>query len=258
MDNEVVLSKLDELRRSMEAFNETLDRVRYDDFKTAFCEQIQDIFGRHSRKLFDSGMEAMSEFSSCAHKKECMESLERTWKDVLAAFRRDDMLGALMSLEDAEARLTYDDLMCADKRCNRYTLDTLHQINALVSISDNLKFRNYIQPETSFTRLTSNGRLTSRQAAERKEPTSVEVADMVSMLANPWRLEILKLLSQQEQSFSDMSKALDLKTGHLQFHLKVLQGSGCIKNNARRRMYSITLKGSTALDGVQGLANRLL
>jgi DNA-binding HxlR family transcriptional regulator len=258
MENEAVLTKLDELRKSMEAFNESLDRVRYDDFKTAFYEQIQNIFGRHSKTLFDSGMEAMSEFSSCVHKKECMVNFERSRKEVLAAFQRDDMHGALMVLEDAEAQLTYDDSMCTDKRCSHYTMDTLHQIKALFSISDNLKFRNYIQPETSFSRLTSNGRLTNHRAAERKEPTSVEVADTISILANPWRLEVLKLLAQQEQSFSDMSKALDLKTGHLQFHLKVLQEAGCIKNNPRRRMYSITLKGSTALDGIQGLADRLL
>jgi DNA-binding HxlR family transcriptional regulator len=168
------------------------------------------------------------------------------------------MHGALMVLEDTEARLTYDDSLCTDKRCSRYTLDTLHQIKALFSISDNLKFRNYIQPETSFSRLTSNGRLISHHASEKREATSVEVADLISMLANPWRLEVLRLLSQEEQSFSDISKALDLKTGHLQFHLKVLQEAGCIKNNPRRRMYSITLKGSTALDGVLGLANRLL
>ncbi len=258
MENETVLTKLDELRRNMEAFNDTLDRVRYDDFKTAFYEQIQTIFGRHSKTLFDSSMEAMSEFSACINKEECMGSFERTRKGVLAAFQRDDMHSALMVLEDAEAQLTYNDSMCTDKRCSRYTLDTLHQIKALFSISDNLKFRNYIQPETSFSRLTANGRLTNHWAVEKEEPTSEEVADLVAMLANHWRLEILKLLVHQEQCFSDMSKALDLKTGHLQFHLRVLMEAGCIKNNPRRRMYSVTLKGSTALDGIQGLANRLI
>jgi DNA-binding transcriptional ArsR family regulator len=257
MENEPVLSKLDELRKSVEAFNETLDRVRYDDFKMAFYEQIQALFGRHSRTLFDSGMEAMDEFSSCTHKKECMENLERTRREVFAAFQRDDMPGAVMVLEDEEACLTYDRSMCTDQRCSRFTLDTLRQIKALFSISDNLKFRNYIQPETSYTRFTSNGRIATRMETEKEELTSAEVADIVSTLAHPWRLEILKLLSQNEQSFSDISSALNLKTGHLQFHLKVLRENGFIKNNARRRMYSITLKGTTALDGITGLADRL-
>ncbi len=253
MENEAVLTKLDELRKSMEAFNDTLDRVRYDDFKTVFYEHIQNIFGRHSKMLFDSGMDAMSEFSSCVNRKECMASFERSRKEVLAAFQRDDMHGALMVLEDAEAQLTYDNSICTDKRCSRYTMDTLRQIKALFSISDNLKFRNYIQPETSFSRLTFNGRLTNHWAAERKEPTSMEVAAAISMLANSWRLEVLKLLAQQEQSFSDMSKALDLKTGHLQFHLRVLQEAGCIKNNSRRRMYSITVEGQHCLGWRSGL-----
>ncbi len=85
----------------------------------------------------------------------------------------------------------------------------------------------------------------------------MEIADTFSILANHHRLEILKILSKQEQSFSAMSKALDLKTGHLQFHLKALQRAGFIKNNRRRRTYSMTLRGTTALDGIQGLAERL-
>lgn len=256
MENEAVLTKLDELRKSMEAFNQSLDRVRYDEFKTAFYEQIQGIFARHGDTLLESGMETMSEFSSCNCKRECMMDMVRLRDETLGAFRRDDLTGALLVLEAEESRLTGEGSPCTDRRCSRYTLDTIHQIKALFSISDNLKFRNYIQPETSFTKL-SPGRPLTRSGRERKERTPTEIANALTPLSNPWRVEILKLLSLHDRSFSEMSKALDLKTGHLQFHLRVLQKSGLIKNNSRRRVYSISVKGSAALDGVQALVERL-
>ncbi len=194
MDNETILSKLNEIRTSMESFKETLDPIRYEDFKTAFCEQVQNIFGEHSRTLFDSGIETMNEYSSCVNKRECIEALDLTRNEVIAAFQRDDMYSGMVALEDAEGRLTLIVLYVRTRDVPRYTLDTLHQIQALLSIADNLKVRNYIQPETSFTRLSSNGRIFGKKTQERKEPTSTEVADMVSTLANPLRLEILKML----------------------------------------------------------------
>ncbi len=78
MKDDTILSKLNEIRNSMEEFKDSLDPVRYEDFKSAFCEQVQNIFGEHSRSLFKSGIETMSEFSSCINKKECIESMDLT------------------------------------------------------------------------------------------------------------------------------------------------------------------------------------
>jgi len=68
------------------------------------------------------------------------------------------------------------------------------------------------------------------------------------------------MVSHQEMGFTQISKALGLRTGHLQFHLKALKDAGYVRSSRRRRSYMITEKGIAALDGLnklfQGLSEK--
>jgi len=236
----------------MESFNETLLKVRYDDYKKALSEQIQIIFGDNSSTLFESGMERMQDLSQCPAKDECLSRLTEMRKDTLAAFQREDIGSSLTILEETEGGFVGKHSPCKDKKCSRATIEMIHEIKVLFSISDNFMFRNYIQPETGFTRLSSQGRFfTDHRRTKESELPSEDIARLLGPLSNPFRIEALKMLSIGEKSFTEISRGLDLQTGHLQFHLKVLTEVGYIRNNKRRRTYSITEKGLTALDGLQ-------
>ena len=252
------MAKLEEIRRSMESFNDALNRVRYDDYKKALYEQIQSIFGENSNTIFDSGRQRIAESSSCENKEECTQRLDEMREDTLVAFQREDIGGAMNILEEMEADLTGKGTPCRDRKCSRSTLEMMHQIKVLFSISDNLMFRDYIQPETGFSRLSSQGHFFSDH--RRKQPSELEakvVSELIAPLSNHYRIEILKMLAREEMSFTAISRALDLKTGHLQFHLKVLREADYIRANRRRRSYSVTAKGLTALEGLQRFAEGL-
>jgi DNA-binding transcriptional ArsR family regulator len=250
-EKEEVLTKLDEISKSIESFNESLIRVRYDDYKRALSEQIQSVFGDNSGTLFDSGLEMIRSSSSCQNKASCIEHMCDMREETMAAFGREDIMEAMMILEDTEGELACDRSPCRDEECSDRTIEMIHHIKVLFSISDNLMFRNYIQPETGFTRLSSKGRFFSehRRSTEQELP-SEEVSKMIGPLANPYRIEILKMVSQKEMGFTQISKSLGLKTGHLQFHLKALKDAGYVRSSRHRRSYSITAKGIAALEGL--------
>lgn len=253
-ESDELLNRLDEIRRSMESFNDTLIRVRYDDYKRALAEQIQSIFGDNSGTLFDTGLEKINKFSKCPNKVECISQMQGMRDDTLAAFEREDISGAMMILEDTEAELACDRSPCKDKGCSQETIEMIHHIKILFSISDNLMFRNYIQPETGFVRLSSQGRFFSehRRTMEPDMPAK-ELSMLIDPLSNPYRIEVLKMLSREEMSFTTISRMLNLKTGHLQFHLRALKKAGYISSSRRRRVYSITSRGLSALEWMQQL-----
>jgi DNA-binding IclR family transcriptional regulator len=70
-------------------------------------------------------------------------------------------------------------------------------------------------------------------------------------------MSILMLLSREDESLTGLSKSLGLQKGHLQFHLKILLEPGFINYDRKSRLYSITAKGSTALDGIGRLVESL-
>ena len=252
MKDDALLSKLEEIRRSMASFNEAMVRVRYDDYKSALFEQIQEIFGDNSSSLLDSGMKRIHERSTCPNKKECARRMESLRKDTNEAFGREDISGAILTLEDAEADLACEGSLCEDRKCSKGAIEIIHQAKLLFNISDNLMFRNYIQPETGFTRLSSQGKFfTDHRRTSIEELSAEQACDLIIPLSNPLRIEVLKMLAREEHAFSEISRALNLKTGHLQFHLKSLKNAGYIRSNRKRRMYSITSRGLTALEGLQ-------
>lgn len=253
-EKEEVLTKLDEISRSIESFNESLIRVRYDDYKRALSEQIQSVFGDNSGTLFDSGLDRIRSSSKCTSKTSCVKHMSAMRDDTLAAFEREDITGAMLILEDTEGELASDRSPCKDEECSNSTIEMIHHIKVLFSISDNLMFRSYIQPETGFTRLSSQGRFFAehRRSIETDIP-SEEVANLIAPLANSYRIEILKMVLHHETSFTQISRNLGLRTGHLQFHIKALKEAGYVRSNRRRRTYSITAKGIAALEGLNKL-----
>jgi DNA-binding HxlR family transcriptional regulator len=62
-------------------------------------------------------------------------------------------------------------------------------------------------------------------------------------LGNDSRLKILSIVYEGKKSFSELSKIVDLKAGHLAFHLKKLVNAKLIAQEASKGDYIITQKG---------------
>lgn len=66
-------------------------------------------------------------------------------------------------------------------------------------------------------------------------------------LSNPTRLKILATIYEGKKSFSELSKIVNLKSGHLVFHLKKLANAKLITQEASKGDYIITKKGLTLI-----------
>jgi DNA-binding MarR family transcriptional regulator len=56
---------------------------------------------------------------------------------------------------------------------------------------------------------------------------------------------------------TQQQNAVELKTGHLQFHLRALMDAGLVALDRRRHRYSLTERGATALGCAEDMASRL-
>ncbi len=73
------------------------------------------------------------------------------------------------------------------------------------------------------------------------------VENLLGPLANPLRLKILISLDEGKKNFSKLSQKMDLKGGHLIFHLKKLLDSKLIAQEDNKGDYIITPKGADAI-----------
>lgn len=73
------------------------------------------------------------------------------------------------------------------------------------------------------------------------------VQNLFEPLGNDSRLKILASVCEGKKSFSELSKIVDLKAGHLTFHLKKLVNAKLIAQEASKGDYIITQKGLTLI-----------
>jgi DNA-binding transcriptional ArsR family regulator len=83
------------------------------------------------------------------------------------------------------------------------------------------------------------------------------VKDLLEPVANVQRFEILKALSVQTRTFSDISQMTGLRGGNLLFHIRKLTEAGMILQRHERGDYIITDKGYKTLMAISELSRRV-
>lgn len=73
------------------------------------------------------------------------------------------------------------------------------------------------------------------------------VQALVDPIANPQRLEIMKMMVDEPRNYSALSAGTGLKGGNLLFHLRRLTVAGMISQNDERGDYRLTQKGNSVL-----------
>ncbi|HVO78363.1 MAG TPA: winged helix-turn-helix domain-containing protein [Methanomassiliicoccales archaeon] len=71
--------------------------------------------------------------------------------------------------------------------------------------------------------------------------------EVLDPVANPQRLELMKLLLDHPQGYSALSSQTGLKGGNLLFHLQKLSSTGMVIQSQERGEYSLTDKGNKVL-----------
>jgi len=85
-----------------------------------------------------------------------------------------------------------------------------------------------------------------------------EVAETLSVLSNPDRLELLKLLYERDRYFGELEDILEIGPSSLRHHLSRLMDAGLVRQERSRGKYIITRRGIAALILSSYLHRRIL
>jgi DNA-binding transcriptional ArsR family regulator len=246
MVDDAVLREILELKKDLGSYNDRLIELRYQDFKSAFTDQMRQIVSEEGLRSFDLGLQTMDSKSDCASRTDCMKLLSSVIESSIQALNQDDLGKAMAILEDAERTVVCKIEKCPDKACSTAAGESIRKAKAVLMV---------------YRRLT--GEMSSRKtvialaASPSGEVTPEQVEDALSPLANARRIEILRLLSAGDRSLSDISKELKLKTGHLLFHIKALKEAGLVSQDRRTKQYRLTGKGAAALRSSYEMATEI-
>ena len=244
MEDDAVIRQLGSIKKDLADYNESIHNLRYDDFKSFFGEQLQQAISETSLNFSATELEKMKT-SRCTKKAQCILYLRGIMDETVAAFNNDDLATALKNLNNLDSIIKGARSPCLDHQCLQSVSDMIIQVKAILDISERLRFRKV----TLEKRRNGEDGMPDGAVLDRVEKT-------IGPLSNRWRIVIMSDLSQGGKSFTNLSQSLGLKTGHLQFHLKMLKDAGYVGNDSNHN-YALTDKGATALKGINELVLRL-
>ena len=170
--------------------------------------------------------------------------LVQAYEEAIELVKGEDQEGAMALINGIETTICSDSSPCLDPGCSTKAAGAVRDVKALLSSYFT------IRPKL----LQGSRELVCLKGKEQDVEFSPEdVERVIAPLSNSWRLTILRILRQHECTMSEIGKALNMKTGHLQFHMRALKEAGYITSERRRRTYSITEKGEKAIHGLTAL-----
>ncbi len=246
MTSQDMIEEIRSLRSEMGTLGDHIVRLRYADIKSAFLEQIRIAVGEEGRRTFRSDAPVLSAASQCELKTICLSKLEGAVDKASDRFMRDDIEGAMKILDSVEDLISGECSSCQDVECSRSANETIRRVRAVMMVYHGLMER--FGPGQS---------MADAPAAPREAVSPEQAEEALDPLANAWRIKVLMTLRRGEHSLSELGRAVELRTGHLQFHLRGLIEAGYVEQDRRKHLYRITERGNAALRWTEDLVNRL-
>ena len=220
----------DEVRR----MGRSIYKVREEDVRWAFCEQIRPILMEKVKKWFDSAaMDGMSGRTNPALESSLYDLIER----FSIIFQRFGPEQAAATLEQGMAEVRSRFRPVEGDPADSIIIGLEEQMGEYLAISKALR----ADEKTGVV-------------AEAIEPIAAATVEaLLSPLSSAVRYELMVTLKEKERGLSELSRTLKLQKGHLQFHVKALLSSDYIGMDRTTRQYYLTQKGVTALKGIEGL-----
>lgn len=239
MSNGSLQEQLDVLRSEVRALGSSVAGIKREDFARAYAEQIRSI-------LLERIDRALAEMVDAGGREEARSRLVEMVDRSVASYQVGSKEQALSVLDEFQEEIVNGTAPFNDRRYSRLAQDLIRQI------------RSYLELEKIVNKPTQSVLGDPRAPTATKEVLSPVAAEKaLAPLASSWRMNILMLLSMDSRSLAELSKELGVQKGHLQFHLRSLSNADYIRYDRRTHLYSLTERGSIALDGVAELVGRL-
>lgn len=223
----------DDLREQIEALRSEVRRLN-DSFVSLRDEDVRRVFAQQVRPVLVERIDRELGWPRAAGSGECRGALVEWTDAVLDAFERGGRSGGVRFLERNGAH-------GALRACGTPEADPLaDELEALM--------RSYLDSYGSALRFPGAA---PERGTEALSPEGVEAA--LGPLSNAIRITILQHLSRESEGLASLSRAVGLQKGHLQFHLRSLLGAGYIEYDRKSRLYLLSPRGRSALDGLARL-----
>jgi DNA-binding transcriptional ArsR family regulator len=236
--NEDIQGQLESLLNEVRLLSSSFVHLRQDDFRVVFGEQIGPILKERVERFFDG----LKKGPGDNHLK---SSLDDLIEEYLSAFQQNGPGAAASLLDEFERSLPRAAFIKGVER-TRFVTGLVGQMRDYLVLSERVSHR--AEPD----------RWTIKPSADSNRSLSASAVEgVLAPLASARRVEILMMLSGDNDSLAGLSKRLSLKKGHLQFHLNVLVKAGHVIYDRKSHLYSISTKGKRALEGLAALVDLL-
>jgi len=238
-----MINRLERLEGDLESMRSSIFTIRGEEFKRLVLKEVQGVFEEYSEREVMDRIGCMDDILHCSKRRFCMSATTSNVEAASLAFLKGDLDRTFTILSNLENNARTGKEECEAGECHDYVLSMISEIKTVFTLAGRIVTR--VQDLSLGV-----------QTFEGLDPESV--ADTLIPLAHPIRIAILVDLGKRDMTFSELSRDLDLRTGHLQFHLKALEDGGYVRKERARGRYGISLKGMTALDGLRAFMASLV
>jgi len=243
-DRDTYLDELADIKAELSSLNRTVSRVLehsgHQQMNMMFSDIKNDLSGPLINYLMHDAKNTLNNSmpEDCDQKQVCKSAFEKLFQEMsLLLLDRDMDEEKLLSFQER-----FDELkeLASTENCDSCTTHASIMFNKQMELLRTMNDSVSRRPETVNT--TSIVDL----------PDDV-VSSICEPLANKQRLLILKSLSTETRSFSELSKITGLRGGNLLFHLQKLLDTDMILQRTERGDYLLTNKGYRILQGIADL-----
>lgn len=241
MNQEEIVQRLERLRAEMESLGQELKRSNLEKMCLGMDGAIKEALSKNGKVLLDRDLDKMRGESTCENRERCLDTVGNIASEAMATYLAGDTEGALHLISSLEENIRGIASPCGDEGCSADCLRLMDDVRERIAFSEKL-----------------------RMAAEKGRPvssgppvTADDVFQSLDPLSHPARVSVLMLLSQGDLSFTEVSRKLNLRTGHLQYHLKSLLDAGYVNRKVNRGPFSLTKQGSIVLESAMDMTRRL-
>ncbi|MGD1060086.1 MAG: winged helix-turn-helix domain-containing protein [Methanomassiliicoccales archaeon] len=235
MAQDAVLRELRSLREDIGQMGGQLVSMRYEDFRQAFVDELALATGEEGVRSLDDHLSNVQGAADCQMRSACSIKMREAVDMLAEDLRRDDLESARSVLQLLEKALCGEDSVCQDDACSKAGVQTVNQVRIVLDVYERVRAR-LREDGVEEAAMSSN---------DHPSPEGMELA--LAPLANARRLEALRALAGEDLSLSELARRLGIRTGHLQFHVRVLRDAELVTTVKGRRLYSITSRGRAAL-----------
>lgn len=245
MESDSLASRMEHLEQEFDALRAATLASREKEYRKLVLKQVEEVFDEFSRKEVVERIECMDNIYDCSKRKFCKNLLKSKVEAAGLAFMNGDYERSIALLDEIEDKARGVGSECESGNCRIYALALISEVRTVLTLAIRIEEKAMEMPP-----ITSLGQAPPLD--------SVTVSEALAPLAHPARIDILADLEKGERGFSELSKELDLRTGHLQFHLKTLEKGGYVKRDRKGGKYRISLQGVTALEGLRSFMSNLV